>query len=166
MEPTGPYVADSATQQQLAWLGGSVLRIVLDGQQTGGQLTVLRTRVAAGGGAPRHVHTDEDEIFLLLDGAGVFWVDAARYEVGAGGVVVLPRGRPHAYQITSATADVLTCCTPAGIEGFFRALGHDLDTPLPPGWTLDPAALRCEAARYGIAMLGPPGGALGRAAPT
>ena len=37
---------------------------------------------------PLHVHADEEEIFYVLCGSGFSWQDDARYELGAGDVVV------------------------------------------------------------------------------
>ena len=94
-------------------------------------------------------------MFVVLGGAGLFWYGDERYEVGAGGVVYLPRGVPHAYRMTADT-DLLTICTPAGSEGFFRSAGHDLATPKPAGWAITPAVLAAAAARFGIEIVGPP----------
>jgi hypothetical protein len=68
----------------------------------------------------------------------------------------LPRNVPHAYHFTSPTVDMLTICTPAGMEDFFRAAGRDLSAPRPEGWSVTLEAL-VEAARAGgQEILGPP----------
>jgi quercetin dioxygenase-like cupin family protein len=151
-----PYVAQAADQQQLEWLGGGIMTVLFDAQSTGGQLTVLRTRLRRGDAAPLHVHSKEDEMFVLLQGSGVFWVGEDRFEVGEGGVVFLPRTLPHAYRFTSETADVLTLCTPAGIEGFFRMAGHDVRLPKPAGWVLTPATMAAALSAHGGRVIGPP----------
>ena len=151
-----PYLAGPAEHQQLAWLGGSTVRVLLDAATTGGGLTALSSDLSAGDASPLHVHSREDEIFVLLSGSAVVWVGDARHEVGPGGVAFLPKDLPHAYRITEDGTRMLTLATPAGLEGFFRSAGHDLALPLPEDWELGPAQLAPAAAAQGITLLGPP----------
>jgi mannose-6-phosphate isomerase-like protein (cupin superfamily) len=44
----------------------------------------------------RHYHADADEIQLILDGAGSFWLADREVEVKAGDFIIIPRGTPHA----------------------------------------------------------------------
>src|ERR1700761_886055 len=117
---TVPYVARPADQEQLPWLGGGRLRILLDGTGTGGQVALVRSAPPRGAASPVHVHEKDDEIVLLLRGSGLFWSGDQRFELSAGGVAFLPRGLPHTYLFTSDEADMLAVCTPAGMEDFFR----------------------------------------------
>lgn len=141
--------------QQLEWVGGSVMQVLLDSAATEGQLFLARTRLKAGDAAPIHLHTQEDEMFLLLSGRGMFWYGDEQLVAEEGAVVYLPRNVPHGYHFLADT-DLLTFCTPAGIEGFFRAAGHDLSTPKPDGWELTPATMAAAAASVGLQILGPP----------
>lgn len=150
------YVANVEDQQQLAWLGGSTLSLLLDGQHTSGQLMAMSSVLARGDASPLHVHTREDEVFILLEGSAIVWSGEQRYDVGAGGVAFLPRDVPHSYQITSDDTRMLTLCTPAGLEGFFRHAGHDLAQPQPEGWVVDPATMGQAADAHGLTILGPP----------
>lgn len=152
---TVPYAATAADHQELEWLGGGTMRVLLDGERTGGQLAMFRSSAPAGAASPAHVHTREDEIFVLLSGSAVYWVGDRRFEADAGSVAFLPRGIPHAYRITS-DADLLAMSTPSGLEGFFRDAGHDLSTPKPPGWKVTPETMGKAAADNGQIILGPP----------
>jgi quercetin dioxygenase-like cupin family protein len=135
------------------------MSVLFDGAATGGQLTMLRTRLSAGAASPVHVHSAEDEMFVLLRGEAVFWVGDQRHELSTGGVAFLPRNLPHAYRFVSDEVDLLTLCVPSGIEGFFRAAGHDLTEPKPEGWQLTPASMAAAAAAFGQRIIGPPLGA-------
>ncbi len=150
------YVANAGDHQQLAWMGSSTLSMLLDGKRTAGQLMAMSSELAQGDASPVHVHTREDEVFVLLEGSAVVWSGEQRYEVGAGGVAFLPRDIPHAYRITSDGTRMLTLCTPAGLEGFFREAGHDLAQPRPEGWAVDPATMGAAGAAHGVTVLGPP----------
>lgn len=151
-----PYVAGRAVHQQIEWLGGSTVSVLLDAAVTGGALAVMRSTLAAGDTAPLHVHGREDEMFLMLDGDAIVWVGEQRHEISSGGIAFLPRGMPHTYRVTSTTADMLTLCTPAGFEGFFRAAGHDKSLPKPDGWAMNPPVMAQAMADHGGQILGPP----------
>jgi quercetin dioxygenase-like cupin family protein len=151
-----PYLAQSADHEQLEWLGGGVMRIMLDGKKTDGQLTMIRSAAANGSASPVHVHDKEDEIIVLLKGSGIFWVGDQRWELSEGGVAFLPRNVPHAYRFTSEDVDMLAVCTPAGTEDFFRAAGWDLSRPKPEGWEITPATMAAAAAATGQTILGRP----------
>jgi quercetin dioxygenase-like cupin family protein len=150
------YLAQDADDQKIEWLHGGIMSVLLDGDKTNGQLGMVRTHGGAGAAAPVHVHSHEDEVFLVLEGSGIFWVGDQRHQVSAGGVAYLPRGLPHAYRMTSEHFDVITLCTPAGVERFFRAAGWDLSKPKPPEWEITPATLAAAAAQEGQQILGPP----------
>jgi quercetin dioxygenase-like cupin family protein len=151
-----PYIASQADHQQLEWIGGGVMSVLLDGAVTAGQLTVLRSSLPGGAASPVHVHSAEDEMFVVLKGEAVFWAGEQRYELSDGGVAFLPRNLPHAYRFVSEQVDLLTLCVPSGIEGFFRAAGHDLTEPKPEGWQLSPATMAAAATAFGQRIIGPP----------
>jgi quercetin dioxygenase-like cupin family protein len=148
------YIAQPEQQQQLEWLDGGTLAMLLDGASTNGQLMVGRFDVSEGEAPPYHKHTREDEVFLLIKGTALVWVDDQQSELSEGGIVFLPKDIPHAYRITSKKADLLMINTPAGIEGMFRETGRDKSTTRPPGFhvTPDPAV----SANYVNVIVGPP----------
>jgi quercetin dioxygenase-like cupin family protein len=150
------FIAQASEHQELEWIGGSTVTVLLDGDATGGQLTAVRSRMREGAASPVHLHRNEDEMFVLLAGSGLFWVGDECHEVGQGGAVFLPRNVPHAYRFTSPEVDLLTLCTPSGMEHFFRNAGRDLSEPRPDGWEVTLEAL-VEAAKVGgQEILGPP----------
>lgn len=54
---------------------------------------------------------------MLIKGTALVWFDEDEMELSEGGIVFLPKNVPHAYRITSKTADLLMINTLAGIEG-------------------------------------------------
>ena len=70
----------------------------------------------------------------------------------------LPRAIPHAYRFTSPEVDLLTICTPSGMERFFRGAGRRVTDPRPDGWAVTMEALVAAAAAGGQEILGPPPG--------
>ena len=74
---------------------------------------------------PAHVHEREDELFYVLEGEHVFTVGSEEHHAGPGDAVFAPRGVPHAQRrVVPRTGRILTMCSPAGFEGFFRELGQ------------------------------------------
>lgn len=152
---TGAHVTGGQQVQQLEWLSGHPVKVLLDAATTDGQLMLLESTPHAGSASPMHVHTREDEMFVLLKGSAVLYFGEERYTVDEGGVAFLPRGVPHAYRITS-DAQMLTLATHAGLEGLFRQAGHDLSMPKPAGWKLTPDMLMEPSLVHGVEILGPP----------
>ncbi len=132
------YIAQPEQQQQLEWLDGGTLAILLDSAATDGQLMVGRFDVSKGEAPPLHTHTREDEVFMLISGTALVWSGDEEMELKEGGIIFLPKNVPHAYRITSAKADLLMINTPGGIEGMFRETGRDRSTPRPEGFAVTP----------------------------
>jgi quercetin dioxygenase-like cupin family protein len=150
------YLAQPEQHQQLEWLDGGTLSILLDGKATDGQLMIGRFDVSEGEAPPYHKHTREDEVFMLIKGTALVWVGDEQSELSEGGIVFLPKNIPHAYRITSKTADLLMINTPAGIEGMFRYSGRDRATPRPEDFAIDAARMEQGAKEFGQVILGPP----------
>ena len=150
------YLAQPEQQQQLEWLDGGTLSILLDSKATDGQLMVGRFDVSEGEAPPYHTHTREDEVFMLIKGTALVWVDDREMELSEGGIVFLPKNLPHAYRITSKKADLLMINTPAGIEEMFRYAGRDRSTPRPDGFEIPIERLAEASEKFGNVIVGPP----------
>lgn len=84
---------------------------------TGKAFTLIESHTV--GGAPWHVHTREDEYFYVLAGEITVWCGKEEFRAGAGSFVFLPRGIPHAWDVTSAEkAKILMMTAPAMLEEF------------------------------------------------
>jgi quercetin dioxygenase-like cupin family protein len=152
-----PYMRQHGQHQRLAWIGHMQVSVLLDGAATEGQLTVVESRAERGDASPVHVHTQDDETFLLLDGAMTIWVGDHRVHLEPGGIAFLPRQLPHAFRFDT-TSRALLLATPAGQEDFYRRAGWDLAQPRPDGWAVNPAVLKAAAADRGTTIIGPPHG--------
>jgi quercetin dioxygenase-like cupin family protein len=152
-----PYVCQADGHQRLDWIGQMELAVILDSSATAGQLTLVEGKAGKGDASPVHVHTNDDEAFLLLEGSMTVWVGDQRVTLERGGVGFLPKGIPHAFRFDSPSR-ALIITTPAGQEGFFRSVGWDLSEPKPDGWAISTEALGQAAAAHGIRTVGPPHG--------
>ena len=98
---------------------------------------------------PSHVHANEDELFVVLEGEHEFTVGDTVFDAGPGAVVFAPRGVPHSHRrVVPRTGRFLTLVSPAGFEGFFRELSE-----AERDGTIGPDAYVRASERYGITWL-------------
>ncbi|HLL32812.1 MAG TPA: cupin domain-containing protein [Streptomyces sp.] len=131
---------------------GGGFHLLVDASGTGGVLGANRLVLGEGAdGARPHYHAVSWELFHVLDGTVDFLLGDRMTSVGAGGLVAVPPGMPHAFGAAPGTgADLLVVLTP-GIERFdyFRALGR-IQHGLEPFEMLLP-----EQERYDVHFLDP-----------
>jgi quercetin dioxygenase-like cupin family protein len=77
---------------------GDEVVIHLDGERTGGRLTMWTGTLPPAGGPPVHYHLNEDETFHVLDGCVAFFLGGEWHEVGPGGSAFMPRGVVHTFK--------------------------------------------------------------------
>lgn len=149
-----------AGEGRALWFIHNLAVVRVDGDESGGRLGVVELRGAPGDMPPLHVHRDDDETFVVLEGRMRFWAPGRETELGPGGSILLPRALPHTYRVVSGTpATWLVIGAPAGFERFVAEVGEPAPRrALPPAdRPVDAVALAESAARYGIEILGPPG---------
>jgi len=116
-------------------------------ETTGGSFSIVEE--VAPLDTPPHVHANEDELFIVLEGEHEFTVGETVFDVGPGAVVFAPRGIPHAHRrVVPRTGRFLTLVSPAGFEGFFRELS-DAERD----GTIGPNAYARVSECYGITWL-------------
>lgn len=93
--------------------------LLASGPDTGGQFTLIETRVPPGDRVPRHVHHRMDECFYVLSGSYSVQCGEDTFEASPGTFVFLPRGVPHAYQAGPDGGAKLILAVPGGFEDFF-----------------------------------------------
>lgn len=144
-----PVLADAGAGHTFGMLG-TTMRLIAPAASTGGRYTVLEQATPPGWGPPRHVHSREDEIFYILEGAYDLHVGDEHRTVSAGASAVLPRNVPHGFRnVASTTSRLLCVIAPGGLEEYFLAVAK---CSTPPG-----LAQLVELARpFGLTLL-PPG---------
>jgi quercetin dioxygenase-like cupin family protein len=143
------------------WFLGTLVRVKLTGDETGGRFALWEATLPRGAAPPLHTHP-EDETFYVLDGRVVAWVEAERRECEPGATVFVPGGTPHAFRVDSDTARLLFLSTPAGIEAFVLALAEPAAWPWlqppPDGPRVPPGRLETVEREHGVVRVGPPPG--------
>ena len=104
---------------------GDRYTLLLTGEQTAGAYAVIEAFVPPGGGPPAHVHSREDEAFLVVEGEFEFNLGGKRFRLTAGGFLFGPRGVPHAFKSVGPTAGrMIIAVLPAGVEALHRRDRH------------------------------------------
>ena len=136
-------------------------RVVVSGDETGGRFALVETLTRRGAEPPLHLHSREDELVYVLAGRVTFCQGDQDLRCGPGDGVLLLRGCEHTYRVESGEARLLVLLVPAGLEGLYRELGVPTDGCQGPGAVdgrQDFERLVTVAARYGVAITGPPPG--------
>jgi quercetin dioxygenase-like cupin family protein len=153
---TAPFVRQAGEGDRRWFFGGAVLTWKASAAETGGAFLLWEAWMEQGKVTPLHTHPDSDETFYVLDGEILVHLDGVEHTVGTGGVMVAPRGVPHAFKVLSATARMLSLATPGCCEQFYL----DASRPLAEGENggeVDFGKVHASAAKNpGIEILGPP----------
>ena len=156
MKTLAATVRDSGKGERRWFCGGGLHTWLATGEETGGAFLLFEFVGERGKVTPVHIHPASDETFYVLDGEILLDLDGTRRTVSSGGVVVIPRGVPHAFMVSSEQARMLTIQTPGTDEAFYRLASEpapDGSEPIP----VDFERIREAAVETGaITIVGPP----------
>jgi len=109
----------SADEGEKRWFyGGALLTWKVNSAETNDAFSLWEASMVRGKVTPLHTHP-ADETMYVLDGEILMHIDGYEYRVAAGGLVVAPRGVPHAFMVLSEVARLLTLHTPGGCDAFY-----------------------------------------------
>ncbi len=149
-------VRDHGEGERRWFSGGGLQTWLATSAETGGAFLLFEFVGEQGKVTPLHIHPASDETFYVLDGEILLDLDGKKRGLSAGGVVVIPRGVPHAFTVVSPTTRMLTLLTPGTDEAFFRLASE----PAPEGSRPIPVdfdRIRDVAEQTGaIQIVGPP----------
>ena len=104
--------------------------IRVSAMDTNGAYSVVEILSSPGDGTPLHVHQNEDEHILVVEGIARITYGDKTFDAAAGTAVVLAKNIPHAWSNPSSSPlRMAVTCTPGGVEEILRmiALGGDTD---------------------------------------
>lgn len=126
--------------------GGETMRILLNSEQTAGQLALLVGEIPPGSGTSLHRHQHEDELIYVLEGTLDLQLGQEMATAVAGTAVFLPRGIPHAsHNHSERMVKALAFITPGGFENYFT----ESFTLFAQG-AMDKATMLTLAQKYGL----------------
>src|ERR1700716_695122 len=103
----------AAGEGERLWFVGTLATIRLTGDASAGRFAVIEFLFPRHASPPLHTHP-QDESYVVLDGRLTVQAGAERFELGTGGIAVVPMGVAHSFRVDSETARVLVLSTPAG----------------------------------------------------
>lgn len=111
--------------------GRAVVKIKISKRQGPTSMSVLTSTVATNDAIHIHKHLNEDEIFFIRQGTGLFTLGEKEHNVQVGSLIFIPKGVWHGLRNTG-TEEIATVFgySPAGFEDFFKELGTPVDNPL------------------------------------
>jgi mannose-6-phosphate isomerase-like protein (cupin superfamily) len=136
------------------WWLGSLSINKLTGSQARNGLDIVDHRVPAGYSPPLHVHSQQDEVFFVIDGDFAVHCGGDEWQAGPGSLVFLPRLVPHGFVVSDAgPGRTLLINAPAGFAEVVSELGEPapglvlppVDLPMP-----DPARIAAVSQAHGI----------------
>ena len=148
--PKAAEVRLTRDQDHGEWLQvtpGERFKIRVRSTQTMGAYSVIEIVADPRNGVPLHIHNNEEEHFIVLEGTLDIANGDRRWDAPAGTSVTVKRGVPHAWCNPSDTPlHMLVVFSPGHIDGLFRAAAgiEDVDR------------ITAIAARYGTQLIGPP----------
>jgi quercetin dioxygenase-like cupin family protein len=141
------------------WFLGTLARLKLTGEQTGGRFALWEGVLPRGAAPPLHSHP-QDETFYVMEGELTAWVGGEPQPCRPGAAVFAPGGVPHTFRVESDTARMLFLSTPAGIEEYVRALAEPARWPWlqppPDGPRVAAERIAGVERELGIVRHGPP----------
>ena len=139
-------MADQHNDEWLHVTPGERFKIRTSVKATRGIYTMLELIADPRNGVPMHIHQNEDEHFVVLEGSLHVANGDKRFDAPAGTTVTIKKGVPHAWcNLMDTPLRMLVVFSPGNIEDLFKATAaRESD---------DVAAL---AAKYGTLLVGPP----------
>ena len=117
--------------------------------QTGGAYYLFEAVFDPESGTRLHVHSREDEVVYVLEGAIEIRLDQRKLQADAGAVAHLPTDIPHAlYNPLKTPLRILAVAIPGGMEDFFDELRIAMEDP-----TYDDTIRNKISQKYGITWL-------------
>jgi mannose-6-phosphate isomerase-like protein (cupin superfamily) len=127
----------------------AIYRIVVRGNQTANQFTIVEGIVYMNEGAGNHYHMREDETFFIINGTLQFDVDGDQFCARAGTTVYIPRNATQSVRnLNSKPVHIQILFAPSGIENYLEKV-----TPVFDVQPINNTAANEIALSYGVVNL-------------
>jgi mannose-6-phosphate isomerase-like protein (cupin superfamily) len=144
-KPTTPSNSHEGDGEWLQTRPGERCCIRVPAAATGGAYSVVEIVSSPGDSTPMHIHRNEDEHLVILEGTARIALGDKTFDAAAGTGVFLPRNIPHAWgNASKSPLRFLGVCTAGGVEEVLRLIAR--------GEVSDLVAL---SAKFGVQIVGP-----------
>jgi quercetin dioxygenase-like cupin family protein len=149
-KPARPAVIAQPGEGMAVRAFGNEIRFQLTSEQSGGALNVGLATVPVGARVPPHIQTREEELFLIIEGRYRFSINGEWKEVAPGGMVYIPRGVAHTFEVLGEQPGRhWVLMSPGGFDRFYARCAELFAQPGPPDFSRLPAI----NAEFGIRMV-------------
>jgi mannose-6-phosphate isomerase-like protein (cupin superfamily) len=131
-------------------LGGFAMSVKASAESTDGAFALLEATEPPHFGPPMHIHHDAAEVFYVLEGEYIIFVDDREIHCQAGSMIHIPAGVEHGFRVGPVPSRKLNLYVPAAMVGYF----DDLADAVQRG-DVDEDQLGAIATRYRMQVLGP-----------
>ena len=106
------------------WSIGILWNVLISGDQSFGNFTLMDQTMPEGAGPPSHMHERMHEGFYVLEGEITYTIGPDEQKIVAepGAAIWIPPATPHAFKVTSPQARALNFYTPGGFDDQFTYL--------------------------------------------
>lgn len=121
------------TGKNYIFLGAKVKPLLLS-TETNGKFSVFEFTEVKGLEAPFHIHENEDEVWRVVEGEVIFYLEEKEIHAIAGDAVFIPRGKSHTFRLKTETAKAILSLTSTDFENVIREIAipsvsdHELPT--------------------------------------
>jgi len=145
-----PYALAPGDGRQID-LGDFAMTVKASAAETGGVVSVLEAEEPPGFGPPIHVHHDCAEVFYVLEGEYVMFLEDRELVCPAGSFVFIPQGARHGFRVGRVPSRKLNFYFPASMIGYFDDLAAALGRE-----GVDDDELAAIASAHRMEIVGPP----------
>jgi mannose-6-phosphate isomerase-like protein (cupin superfamily) len=132
-------------------MGAFRMTVKAEAEETGGIMSVLEADEPAGFGPPLHIHEDADEVFYVLSGEYLIYVDEEEFCCPEGSFLFIPKGVRHTFRVGSIQSRKLNIYLPAAMMGYFEHLASANES----GLDLSESSLTLIARDHSMTVVGP-----------
>jgi mannose-6-phosphate isomerase-like protein (cupin superfamily) len=142
-----PLIDNELSGEWLQSRPGERFSIRVPASATNGSYSVTEILSSPGDSTPVHLHENEDEHILVVEGTARVLYGEKMFDATAGTMVSLPRGIPHAWgNPTDTPIRLMITARPGGVEEVLRLIATSSDQ-------LELLAL---SNKYAVRLIGPP----------
>ena len=103
---------------------GGYFRTLISPEESAGSLAILDLVLPSGAEPPPHIHTQEDETFVVLEGELEVRIGNTLRVLKPGDAIFAPRNVRHSFRILTGTARLLNLITPGTLWAYFMAFSE------------------------------------------
>lgn len=114
------------TAETFSFADGIIMKVLLSGSETNGLQEIFEDIVEPGVGPGRHIHHEQDETFIFLEGTFDVEINGKLQRMKKGDVALVPKGTVHAWKnVGENQGRLVYIFTPAlNVEDMFRDLNE------------------------------------------